>query len=466
MNEGTYDGAIKKDDSDGSIQKIAEFVESFANEASRRAFEIVETYENATIPRSETVPDLFHDVITADGQHLPKVCGQCGRVVYAMAGELEQIVVGLLGSERVAKTSCIAATLFGLDLDGAGIPGDITLKHPKSDTQWKNSVQIPLLNKYNVGLPVDKTNVGFAGIQMSATVTLELPKLTIDSSTRESVILTFVDMPGEYFNSYDGSTESRQWYVDHMGLFQQSDAFWYCVDLVQLIQTCNDQFMILAGYDTKEEGINRTAHIYSPTQVGSSLEAMKKEMFPNMPFPPTAVILTKSDLAQASYQWEDQVPLPIFKDGESFEGESEVYDTTAHNVLLSSFTQLSTKVRNILGAIRGGRAADMVFILDRAFPERAYFSTSAYSRVVKKENDQTNVQAPTPFKQRLPLYWTLAVLGKIPVYDIRDEVHKRFMRAPKIKTQTYRKLVRRNSSDSVSHQFYDELCSIGDDQYQ
>ena len=358
---------------------------------------------------------VVHEARNLAGELLPKVCGVCRQEMFKYAGEMDEIVIGLLGSERVAKTSAIASTLYGFMLDEKGIQSSVYFDVPRDDDRWVKNVEEPLLANYRNGYAVEKTPTEKAGFYFCVTVKATLPEY---SKKRKSCILTFIDMPGEYMNDPKGL--ASQWHADYKELFRNVDAFWFCMDLAQLYQIANGDYLKATGYGAIDTSLehNYLAHIVKPSYLQNNLREIKLALSKNV-FPPTAIILTKSDTAVSSGIWtEDSLPSFIFEKGEPFAGEDKVYSIDDNCLLLDAFADQSLQIRNALNSKGRNTSSSVALIpmLEEIYTDRAYFSTSAYSRSAQRKPEGTAnpgqlPPGPVPFRARLPLYWTLAALG-------------------------------------------------------
>jgi hypothetical protein len=385
---------------------------------------------------------ILHEAKTIAGAFLPKVCGTCHQPTSEFAGEYEEIIIGLLGTERVAKSSCIASVLYGFS-SGNSPANDIRFAYVPSsskESRWHKTVLEPLLNRYVNGWAVAKSPVTTPGSSFCITVKAEMPNL---GPKRESILLTFIDMPGELLN--DPAGLSDKWYEEYEELFASVDAIWVCIDLVQLYQIEAIEYLNYMGYGHKEsiadvygESVS-LKHVVDPEHLEYNLDRIKNVVFSQKGFPPAAIILTKSDGALKSKIWSDaEVPTHIFTDGiAAFEGEEQFYNDRTHQLLLDKFCNLSRKVRMTLynvGRTRNSStvASDFIDTLEKFFCDKSFFSTSAYSRKADgrptdvNEEEKSPKGSPRPFRARLPLYWTLAALGKLDISAVTHEIRGGF----------------------------------------
>ncbi len=395
---------------------------------------------NLNVVDDENGNCVFHEARKEDGELLPKVCGGCYQPMFKYSGEMNEFVIGLLGSERVAKSSCIAASLYGFLLNDQGDNDDVHFSYPEDDLRWEKVVEEPLLSNYRNSRAVEKTQTSVPGASFCITVKVQLPEPKSRAPHGE-FILTFIDMPGEYMHDEHGL--SNQWFADYKRLFKNADVFWFCIDLIQVCQVVDRDILDRGGYlqtneqnsegtpGTENPGTNPpnhvptpdTEHVVNPAVIKNNLNAIKTAIYGrnNNSFPPTAIILTKSDMALDCGNWpQDGPPSYIFcEDLVLKDGETGIYCEEQHLLQIGAFHHLCKQVRHALHYVGGGvaRKSRLINMLEEVFPKRAYFSTSAYSRPVERKTDKPKVNdsPPSPFRTRLPLFWTLAVLDLMDV---------------------------------------------------
>ena len=248
----------------------------------------------------------------------------------------------------------------------------------------------------------------------------------------------YIDMPGEFINAKKGLSED--FLYKYEGAFSAAHALWFCTDLVQLSSSKDIDFLDYMGYgETGVETIRgETSKILLEKVVGivklnRNLQVIKNRYFEHSDFPATAIIFTKNDGAEKSNLWSGiDIPEHILIEGDSgrdFKGENSVFTSKGHTLLLDEFCNLSKKVRNTLAKIdqtkndRDEETICSTYIksLENHFKKCAYFSVSAYSRKASRKpansdaDEESPEGRPQPYRTRLPLYWTLAVLGKLDV---------------------------------------------------
>ena len=326
-----------------------------------------------------------------------KLCGECHQPLFQFAGEGQEIVIGLLGSERMGKSTCIVSTIASFLQDAANATGLVLDTPNDADTRWGNIIKTPLLTPYKHGWSVLKTQLYGQDSIFCASLKARIPH-------SEPIILTFVDMPGEIMHN-DTTGLAEQFYTRYLGLYANVDAFWFCIDGDQLTQTTSAQ----GGHDAT--GKQDMSHIVDPGALSANLQAIKAatiQYSPSHRMPPAAIIFTKSDMAifhqdKADKFWWDPLPAPIYKRPENrdVKAEAGIYEDRGlyHNgngtcyLFEEAFSDTSKAIRRALyniGVFDNPETYDLNFgytlarniisILEDSFSEHAYFSTSAYSR--------------------------------------------------------------------------------------
>ena len=458
------------------------------------------------------------EYVSKRGRNLSKRCGECHQPLFQSAGLGREIVIGLLGSERVGKSTCIAATIQNFLISANGMSRDaFHFALPDNDERWRKTVQKPLLDRYNAGWAVRKTDLNVEGTAFCA---------TIQAIGAEPLILTFIDMPGEYMHAKGTGNVDTKWVDNYLDLYKEVDVFWFCIDGSQLTQSITAE----GGYNQRNE--YDMAHLVDVDILNRNLSFMqarivqrKKELGKGDFMSPAAIIFTKSDEASGhtddpSIWWRGITPNSIYQQGTDSE-EGLVSKGRCGTISEKAFTHQCASVTFALNSIGLGTPAQMhaqkiLGVINAVFPEAAYFSTSAYSRAARHKpmlayiinealfckddetgnwvefalvsqlgkqsdgmyfgrsistshivcnRDGTRIPqeqeipvaifgqygtldelkmaeplsemsrcpegSPTPFHARLPLYWTLAVLGE---FDVNIEITQRPRRKVTFKT--------------------------------
>ncbi|MDR1735204.1 MAG: hypothetical protein LBR73_10055 [Oscillospiraceae bacterium] len=423
-----------------------------------------------------------------------KICGDCRRSICSAAGTMQEITIGLLGTERVGKSTCITSTLLALN---SSDPNDVRVANLKGDDPKSVAFYRDLIVPYQNDFAVKKTEVK-EGDFFSMSVVAELPG-------NGKCLLTFYDMPGELFNDSESRDGLSDLYKnDYAPLTREMDCLWFCLDLAQLTGNKDPNVMQWLGYDAAdgELHIREATDLY--TTIKAAREYLEQSTDSGFRWPPVAVILTKTDIAVKFSEMGNAIydnSLLFNRDQREQAGETGIYESYAVKapafIMYCKDTQrLLTKIPNSNGSIQN---------LRNVFGSPIYFCTSAYSHGdIKKQpladeattvtqletvmrdrqrpatctptnmltavnaflkanpdmkqeyqslqaaltdakSDYQNLSAATPaefaktlfrqlctgtppqaFHARLPILWTLAVLGKLDVLYVHEKYKRKF----------------------------------------
>lgn len=394
-----------------------------------------------------------------------KCCGICGYPLFECAGTAVEHVVGLLGSSRVAKSSSIIAAIYDLQYSNSKSMTHLHFEIPGEDAQqderWENIIGKSLQNFKNCRRVV-KTQTDLPGIQFIVTVVAS--RYTIakgEKAEAQRTILTFVDIPGEYARK---ANEDK--YLKSFGRLQKAcRVFWYCFDYAQLYLLQYPVFKTLLdemGYDGSNE------HIFSAKETKNYLDLLARTVLRDEYIfarkmvhaqKPIAFILTKTDMYNSTYLAPvlQNTPLEIYPDDTGLKRQGNTEDDIcslknreeADVLQLELFEQYTGVIEQYI------RTANSSFWDQvRVFAAKsAFFATSAYGRnplPLPREDEADGQRSdPLPFQAKLPVYWTLAVLGCHPVA---------LRRQGKKKTEIV--IAEQFSGDKAKKEAYHRLCSL------
>ncbi len=332
------------------------------------------------------------------------VCPECGDPFIKNAGRYEERIIVMLGSSRVGKTSYLAALVEALDPEY----GQLRYREvTKGDTGGEKytSFKKKILEPYRNGEKAIKTEV------KKEVVPLFSLEVSVNGKT---VILTFVDLPGEVFAPRSEEEKRRgevkgEFIMNDRNICESANLFWFCIDPVQIDQRLHQYNEKATGEDKVVQDINLLF-----TNVGRILDVMgkgKRDL-------PVAVIITKSDLipreANLYFRSRELEPECMRPDG-SFAVDR--FQNVAANVV--KYLQ-SENIKNVTSK------------LNHMFTRKNYFAVAAYGVTVEESSEKIN-KAPSGIF--LPFLWSLAVLGYIPPtqYQVSEEPSGWFNRKSKLK---------------------------------
>jgi len=421
------------------------------------------------IPEDELFaePDSHGKIVLRKAIGRQKCCGKCGYPLFECAGTAVEHVVGLLGSSRVAKSSSIIAAIHDLQYDHGmcleHLHFDIPGKNVSDDERWKNIIARSLQN-YKDCRRVDKTPTDLPGIEFIVTVVAS--RYTVirgQKPTAQKTILTFVDIPGEYARK-----KNEDKYIKSFGRLQKAcKVFWYCFDYAQLSILKYPAFMALLddmGYDGSND------HIFDSIETKNYLDLLARTVLRDeyivarkrvQEQKPVAFILTKTDVYNSAYlaSFIKQTPDYIYPDDSGVERqgniENEICGLGSRDepdvFQLELFEHYSGVVENYIKSVNSGFWEQV-----RVFAAKsAFFATSAYGTnplPIPIEGSTTSEEErsdPFPFQAKLPVYWTLSILGCHPVAICRHG-----------KRKTEIVVAEQFSSDKARKEAYHRLCSL------
>ncbi len=312
-----------------------------------------------------------------------RVCPNCGEEMSYYAGRYPEWTLTVLGGPRVSKstalTACAAAFMEGRD------PLIQWTLHPDDNgiTLFKESY----LERYKKGKKLYATETNLDSIPRVSF------KVTIGREQQKSIVLTFVDLPGE-FNDENGIKEEVQ--KKYHRIFENIDFVWYCISPREVLQLeDNDRIQEMLGYGDRE--IVPTERIrYNMEQLASYFIHQNRKV-------PVAYIMGKSDAEVISD--EDKRKYGLYPDGTSTEKNTE----TALPLDIRKFYKRGKNVREYIW--KNNR--ELVEAFENLFPERCYIATSAYGYSPTEEENRTYTERSYHCKE--VFYWMLALRNCVDV---------------------------------------------------
>lgn len=308
------------------------------------------------------------------------VCPYCGEVYFVDAGRYEEKVIVMLGSSRVGKTAYLSALVEEINpLYGQSKYQNIVIRDTvdKRYVNFKNNI----LEEYRKGRKITKTD------ESKGEVALFPLEIVINGKT---IIFYFVDLPGEVFVPRDekekeSGAASGRFIINYRKICYCADAFWFCIDPVQIDMRLHSVNDAIDKADRVEMDMD---------MVLSNIENMINMMGVTKTKTPTAVVITKSDLIAAEenlYSSNQDVGLECLKDNTQFRVDTYISIANAVKRYL-----MSNNVKNIVPKI------------EKIFDFKNYFSVAAYGRNVVSHEEES---MKAPYGISLPFLWIIACLG-------------------------------------------------------
>jgi hypothetical protein len=326
-----------------------------------------------------------------------KKCRICGYEISKSIGKYQELTIALLASQRVGKTITMASVICSMmntSLAGFRIDED------KSDDIymqfWRRTMRF-----YNAGYSPIKTEIDQS---FAPNVTVTMRHTTED---KKSLNISFIDIPGEFMSVQGARDEMHSQYSK---LYGKVDCFWFCTDISQLTNHISDS----GGYDIGDDTVAAQEHLVDPKILRRNLDNINLRAGDALQKKPTAIIFTKSDDRLTA----DILVKCIYLAGKPDLDTEERFIDPDHCLKAAPFCGFSKNICRYLA----NKSPEYVKVLEQHFSQRAYFSTSASGRALKKyEGDLADDKVPPdspdgppkPFSPALHMLWTLAVLGHL-----------------------------------------------------
>ena len=349
-------------------------------------------------------------------------CAKCGRLLSPDTGKAPELRILLQGNSRAAKTSCIIAQIRWLEKMGKDPRSGIRFSLPKAGDRWLEEQ----LEKYLKGYKVVKTNIAQ---KVPGTFSV---KVTING---RDLVITWVDMPGEYFQA--PIDDMDQLLLQYRPIYKLCSTVWTFI-----------QYEVLADRDFTPEEISRMVDRtgLEQDQYEAVCEAYR-ERFDDIrrgihtELPPHAVILTKTDSIDC-YEDADTLSQHYIYPYTAGAVNTETPASSDRKHLMLTTTQggkttlaldemcfktISSNVSAFFESTQRDRYNNLLTSLNQFSKDVCYFAQSAYGHKAIRAEEKGKADAPVPYNVHLPLLWTLALEGFIPLtFEVQLEKHQWF----------------------------------------
>jgi hypothetical protein len=332
----------------------------------------------------------FIDGETKIYQHM--VCPHCGEPFFIHAGKYEERVIVMLGSSRVGKTAYLEALVDTINPEYGQTAYPNIIVKDTSDAKYISFIQ-KYLKRYRQGKKTTKTDEQKEAV---ALISLEV------SVNGKNLIMTLVDLPGEVF-APRGEEEktgeaSGRFIINHRKICYSADAFWFCIDPVQIDYKLHKLNELNEENDKVELDFGK---ILSNIENLVNIMRSDGDSDSKREIPPTAVIITKSDLIDNSF---------------NLYNSNGIRDCLENNEYfrVDELNGIATNVRNYM---QSGNTKNIVGKLDSMFQKKNYFSVAAYGRNVNEEEGEK-----APYGIMLPFLWTLTNFGYLKTVKLERSV--------------------------------------------
>ncbi|MBR5095361.1 MAG: hypothetical protein IK095_09710, partial [Oscillospiraceae bacterium] len=385
-----------------------------------------------------------------------RACPFCGRYVSRAVGHGEEIVVALMGSPRAGKTSCLTAVASALS-SGRYARMGLGLSPFEHDQAWASLESE--MRWYDQGYRVEKTKTDQRAVPAYSMLVKVADKRRV---------LTFVDMPGEFWQSGSGLTQ--EFFMQYAGLFPNIDCIWffvsklsvYNIDLGEEGKKQEEWQLTLKEQAADDAKIIRES---SAAKLSANLGLLREHMAARKrKIPPVAVILTKMELELGGEDAKHRRSFGLFPLGGGIPGA----DQQEMNAVFKPRPGTGGRGRRILDELewfnRTNRVRAFLRLVNPGLlaaveencPYRSFVSMAAYghaaaprpggedmaddgyadedrgSRYDKQDllfqMDQEDLLPPepepapgeeplppTPYRELFPLVWTLSIMGALEI---------------------------------------------------
>lgn len=315
---------------------------------------------------------------------LHMVCPNCGEPFFIHAGKYEEKVIVMLGSSRVGKTAYLAALIDEINPEFGQSHYENIVVEPTSDARY-TFFKENILKQYRRGEKIVKT------AESSDVAALFSFEVAINGKT---LILTLVDLPGEVFvprNEEEKRTgeATGSFIINHRRICYSADAFWFCIDPVQIDHNLHGMNDKSSKSDKVEMDLDMIL-----ANIANTVSFIGKEGQQGGSRIPTAIMITKSDLIDPGFCLfgrEKQEAMNCLCAGQQLSTDKlNVYSRRVKKYMQSD------NVKNIVQRLNG------------LFQQKNYFSVAAYGMQVGEEGVP---EGKEPYGIILPFLWTLACFG-------------------------------------------------------
>ena len=392
---------------------------------------------------------MFDRIIAQGGvrSSFSRACPWCGRVVQPAQGRAPETVIGLVGGPRAGKTSSVVAVVSSLLSDEMRENG-ISLTKPNGYDPQRDW----LMNEirwYRQGYIVRKTeDKDFKEVPSYSLL------VTIDNTVTR--VLTFVDMPGEFWEKGSGITE--EFFREYGRLYQSVHCIWYLFSKLGVLRTdlrgADDAThrLVEETADTADilEGCDAASVDANLSELKRYLENHEQRM------PPVAVIMSKAEVLRGEDPDSQREEMELMEQYRLFPvrgGKPRCDATTNLNELKDVFEydpfNKNYYLKEQAFYYRGADVRSFLRFFNKALLDaiedncerRFYFSTAAYGHAASadrpdlKQKEQKGAQedkakreegksiqayGATPYRELYPVLWTFAITGGLPVrHEIR-----------------------------------------------
>lgn len=354
-----------------------------------------------------------------DGLGYERICPHCGRKLSRAAGFAEEIIIGLLGSPRAGKTSCLVSLFSAL----------LSNKYVKDNRPCFSCLKIE--NDENYNLLLEEELWYRKGYKVRKTDTIGDKNEVFSYSLIANIcgrlrVLTFVDIPGEFWQS-GGQGIDESFYTLYAGIYENIDCIWFMMSkttLTYLAMDTDGKETLLA--ETSED--RQIVEGAQPMNFQANLMHLRSHLNSHgKKFPPMAVIITKPDAALSDGAEKKEIterrlakltPSGLFESSQA-EVNRLLFAENRKQIVVDDkeIFNISRDVRKYLAFKSPAMYNAIINNCEYTF----FVSQSSYGHRAEERPEKTQAkeasekEPPRPYREMLPLIWTMAICGVVDV---------------------------------------------------
>lgn len=324
------------------------------------------------------------------------VCPHCGKQFHSLVGKYQEFIICMAGSARVGKTAYLAALMYAIEKHGNKYAQHVYGTDNPDYRFFSENIMKP----YRENKRIPKTAFEGSG----ETIPLFSAPIRVLDRT---YLFTFIDMPGEAFDSDDISSGAK-FIINDKKIVKHAQMIWFCIDPQQIdAEVASMNHVATAQDDKVNENTRQVMENIGQTLAQVCLEGKKN----------AAVLVTKSDLILGKGGFDS-----LFRPDEhafrDYVREDGAMDFDHEK-------QFSHKAYEYLDQAHG-----IIATISGMFEDYTSFAVAAYGMNVNPiEDDDIRAMMgdnlhdaeKNPSMVELPFLWTAAELGLIPATKVVEE---------------------------------------------
>lgn len=332
-----------------------------------------------------------------------RYCPCCGEEMSYWSGRFPELVLTVVGGPRISKSTALAAcAAFFLDHEKEC---GITWEGNPDDRSWETFLE-DCVDRYRSNERLDATRTGGHASIPHFSVLVKVKG--VDRRMARQLILTVVDLPGEYDTDAEGQKVqfNPALYEQYKVFYQNVDCVWYCTDKAELEELDigkSEQARTALGYE-EGRGMIRTAE--RVRKLAEYAAMFRKDVL-------AVFLLGKSDFLQEYPDFGS-----LYRKGYDLRNGNPWITVPVNSSPVFRGRQYHEKARRLRRLLES-RNPDLVHGFEDAFQARTYIATSNYGHAFDIGGDCSL----SPYQTELPFLWLLAAKGYLMVQDGRNETY-------------------------------------------